>query len=431
MRINRTKIIIPVLALVLMVAGTAFGQGAPRPGALVASGPRTVGANPLAPAGIFPLWYMDSFGVALEACLDGSPFCLGSTPADLTDPAGVGEAFYWMASADLGPAPSLFEMALEMAFVGAIGNPDPLLGGPQVFNRLRVRMFGLLAGGDHTISHPFGELVVPTIPGRTPGTFDINFTDDFGGGFVGEQSFAAVLQSPYAGPFLASVSIPPPPGYIGSAAPSTVTGGTVRNDVSIAGPGVNDTNDHFTVIGKFTTNGGLTGPKATFSRTALDPGKKIVTVKAKSVGNQLIKARFGPNPIPKPKFRQTLLPGAIKAAGVVYSATATFGANAVITPIQVKNRSSIPPTIVSIPNIVDKVTITSATRTTGAGATLTVNATSTDELAALLVVDAPTGTPIGTGAVNTPLPITGIPPLTVRVESSSGGTKTATVVVTP
>lgn len=400
------------LVLTFIVTGTASGQ---------ATGPGLLQAGPIAtgPLKLFPAWYMDKTGVALEACVDGTPLCINSTLAQLRRPAapGGGEAFYWMAVADLPTLSvrSFVELALEITFL----NPVVNRANAMIFNRLRVRIDGFtppVADGNFTIVHPFGSQVIPVAAGAT----EINFTTDLPGS-AGLASFAGVLAAPNIGPFLAQIN--PPPGYIGSPdVPSAVTGGINGNVVTVLdtlGAQI-ATTDQFTVLGKLATNGGLSQARANYTRTA--DGTFTVNAVARSIGNQRIVANIGAtNPL-----RLVLAPVAGQIGS--YTGTATLGRAKRISPLKLVNTSDRRRPSVMLNPVPDLVTITNATWANGF---LTVQADSGDlkrPRPMLRLIDPATGALLKTqrGSLNASIRAP-FKPARVRVVSSAKGRATANV----
>jgi hypothetical protein len=183
----------------------------------------------------FPLWYQDSNGLALMIGLDGD----GQNGLSVYDPVdpnnpfsvqiGFGpEAFYWTADAviDLpGGGRAILVLALEAAFAVE----EPVDGDQFPFARVRVRIDTPVAG-TYTVTHPYGTLVFNNVPADDRG---INYTSDIGGI---TPDFARALTGAI-GPFLVAVNPPPPVGYVGDPQIlQTVTGSpTGRNFFRVEG----------------------------------------------------------------------------------------------------------------------------------------------------------------------------------------------------
>lgn len=114
----------------------------------------------------FPLWYMDSKSLMLQACLDNPDFCLQELeepPANGEEPVLEGlEFIYWAAetqivypqvpgSSDAGRARFIFALEAFAEVDPDIG-PDPTVG---VFNAAIIRLRGLQPLASYTIFHPF------------------------------------------------------------------------------------------------------------------------------------------------------------------------------------------------------------------------------------------------------------------------------------
>src|SRR5690348_6218609 len=143
----------------------------------------------------FPVWYQDSTGLVLDACLpnaqelaDGT--CL-VTPDQLANPASPisfpgnfpDEFFYWNGTSTLtvNGGRAVLVMALEGAFLNG-----PVAAGDQmVFARHRLVIDIPAPGGTYTVTTPFGVQVFPDL---SPGKRAVFFTNDVGltaGGFSG------------------------------------------------------------------------------------------------------------------------------------------------------------------------------------------------------------------------------------------------------
>src|SRR3569832_895864 len=87
------------LVTFLTTALTVVGAGAAS-----AALPAT-GVGPIDPASHIPTYYQDTNGLALEMCQDGLPNCLAGPELmqDVHAAGGDAEAFYFHASAELGP----------------------------------------------------------------------------------------------------------------------------------------------------------------------------------------------------------------------------------------------------------------------------------------------------------------------------------------
>jgi hypothetical protein len=415
---TRSMILLASLMLALFLSPQAHGQ-AVRGEGLLEAGPLPQGAAP--PVSLFPSWFMDKTGLALEPCLDGPPLCLSSL-ADFSNPA-IGEAFYWSASTDLGPvqgATGFVELALEAAFL----NPAQIRANAMVFNRLRIRLDNLPAVGDYTIQHPFGQVTIAAVQDPDPRKgININSTTDLPGS-AGPRSYRQVLNARNIGPFLRQVNSPP--GFLGTpniARP--VTGGINGNAVIVTGPGgFTMSSNLFAVEGKMATNGGLSRVRASYSREA--DGSGLLHVSASSIGFQAIFA-----------IRRPLPNVRLKAFGGQrvgdYAANIPFTANQPFEPLIVRNRTDASNPSRTFTTVPDLVTISRATFTPGAAGqpgTLIVRAFTSDNLAPrprLQLMDQG-GNVLQTrrGVINFTAQ-TIIKPARVQVTSSAGGNKFAEV----
>jgi len=372
------------------------------------------------PGGLFPSWYMDRSGVALEACLDG-PRCTPD-PIDPANPVSVAvgfgaEAFYWVADAEF-PASSLrvaqVLFALELAWAAEV----PAIGDAMVFSRIRIRLFGLPSAGPWTVTHPYGQHEFTADPDPTGG-FRVNFTDDVG---IVAGQFGQAMTALHTGPFLRQVNAPA--GFLGNAVTSgLVTGGPNGNSATVSGPGLVLTTRRFIIQGKLATNGGIQGARATYSRNP--DGTGFVNARASSIGVQRIVADVG-------AARQRLIPIAGRVG--VYSASIPFLATDVFAPVTIRNLTDASRPFRTIATVPDVVTIESATFD---GTTLVVSASSSDLLPRAQGgprLDVFSG-PQLLGRLNargiSRLP-TIVSPLRVVVRSSAGGTASARVIfITP
>ena len=412
-----------ILATVVMVGG-----GTP---AAYAQGQGLAAVGPVDPANGFPQFYQDRPGQKLAPCLVTSaadPCALAGTipnpAAPIAFPANFpGEFFYWNATAVIRQGN--FRATVTMALEGAFGGPTgAVVNGQQiVFARFRFRTVGgtLTPGATYTLTYPFG---VKTFVAAADGT--INFTDDQGCTVAPPAcDFGVVLPSTNVGPFLKwdATAPAPPAGFIGDGqTPHKITGSPFGNNLArLDGPNAGGRNrntiqtDLFTVIGRTSTAASptpLTVDRTSFSRTAA-AGTEIDLL-AHTVGNgTLIATGTG---IPNTTLTND-------------PATGRAGARIVLAP-----GAAVPPTIrytASSPGstataidspLTDEVTVASTTYSQATG-TLTVNATSSDQVGApTLTAAGSPSEPLGTltgGTLTAPLVA---PPFQVNVTSSAGGT---------
>lgn len=237
-------------------------------------GGRLVAAGAPDPYHGFPAWYQDSNGVAVDLM----PFYQGQAPFNngqvlVPDPMSISapptpgntfseiigfddEAFWWAAdtSVDMGAFGSgLLTLALEAAFMG---DASAVMGNQFAFGRIRTR-FDVPVDGTYTVTHPFGEIVLPDLVAG-----DRLFYSNDNGDLYPYLNGRLLSTNP-VGPFLVATNAPA--GYLGDPAlPSTVTGSPVgpdRNYFSIRGPfngpgtDVEFRTDLFTVVGRrYTTD---------------------------------------------------------------------------------------------------------------------------------------------------------------------------------
>jgi hypothetical protein len=245
--------------------------------------------GPIDPVTGFPAFYTDTLGLSLGQCLDGAPNCLPLDGINPTIPLAIPgnfppEFFYFIAGpqfVDPGANVTVVEFALEGAFATA-NPPGAVVDGEQsVFQRKRYRLTGLTPPpGQVTIDHPWGTdvLDITADPGN-PGFGEVNVTIDVGGA-VG-LDFQTAVTANSIGPFLTAVAPAPPVGFIGTCAGSqTVTGGPVRNDITITGGGLNLTTDLWDLCGKVFAEPPPQQTGATFSRDNLGAGTVDVTAVA-------------------------------------------------------------------------------------------------------------------------------------------------------
>ena len=171
----------------------------------------------------FPSYYEDASGLQVGLCIE-DPQCPASPPAsDFKAPDG--EAFYQLANATVN-GPGSASVTVDFNVEGAF-----LDNTPQAFGRIQFTATGLVPGATYTVDHPYGTS---------------HFTVDGNGGLIGgararqreetDGTFGGTLASPI-GPFLRSTSAPA--GYLGNGVtPTTVTGGAVRNTLTVTGPGL-------------------------------------------------------------------------------------------------------------------------------------------------------------------------------------------------
>jgi len=180
----------------------------------------------------FPAYYVDEAGRAVQICDDGSAVCLGARRRDLRPPDG--EALYWSAVTTMRTrrGPLEVEFALEAAFEG---------NRPVVFRRVRIRGH-LGRRGTYVLHHPYGNLRFAAI---TPSEQrNVNVTHD------NRCSIRGGRCAPRMTRWLRSTSRRGH--YLGRTRRTRVTGGTLRNSISVEAPNgrIIGRKARFRVIGK-------------------------------------------------------------------------------------------------------------------------------------------------------------------------------------
>lgn len=212
--------------------------------------------GPRDPETMFPTWFKDANGTALELVTDADP----RAPArgELEQPASPvkfpdnfpDEAFYFYAEARLqvggagvvGRARVI--MALEAAFVG---DGTPRKGRGVVFSRLRVRIDDVIPGAEYVVRHPYGETKVLTADERGR----VAYTCDLG---IAEENPERVRDTGEIAPFLVWAS-GAPAGYIGDGVtPHPVVNGPFGNRVVIKGPRIDEGSADRSDPGEVTTD---------------------------------------------------------------------------------------------------------------------------------------------------------------------------------
>jgi hypothetical protein len=408
---------------VVVLAMLAGGLGlASHPG-----GSHLVEVGPVHPAHGFPTWYKDANGLSVELCLEArNPLC-GFAPGDvpnpdapLTVPGNFPDEAFWMSATATMDTRGGGRATLTLALEAAFGNGPVAVGDQISFGRVRIRVDNLQPGATYRVIHPYGVDVFTGVEGGTRG---INFTEDIGSG-----DFADALES-RVGPFLTWA--PPssaPPGFLGDPnVPHVITGSPFGTNVfRIEGPDIGAPGspflcnppatdciqtDLFSLLGKKATIAGVGTLRATYSRTAAGGALDVF---AFSQPAQSLQVR-------SPGFSTTPLEGTPDGR---YFARVSLGSGPLPPSITLANVSDEPDTVVSL-QPVDVVSLTRAEydRTTQE---LRISARSSDE------VGAPVLTAEGWGVLTDgTLVRTGVrvPPPSVTVRSSQGGSATLLVTV--
>jgi hypothetical protein len=394
----------------------------------------------------FPTWYRDATARALEPCISqtllpsGNPACVlpplepGWIPGNpVVFPTNYPfEAFYFIAdAADTGAAAG-FALVYRAALESTFGTTAPAAGGQVTFTRIRIRIDAPVAG-TYTVTHPFG---VETFSVTTPGVKAVNMTRD-----LGITPFPTGALTGDLGPWLTRVGYPQTvigltgsETYIGDyGVIGPVTGSpTGNNFVRVVGPAGANLNgagsntvtiSNFAVAGKVFTGqipSPMTIDRATYARDAISSQVDVFATALPAA----IPAISGTGILTTNLTQDALVPGKF----FTHLATATLP-----SALNITNSLDIPPILHPV-TLVDEVNITQAFYNTVTKA-LTIKAASRDKLAPLPILTVPALAVPNTliaGTLTKTLPVNTIPPLTVTVNSSSGGSVTAPVsIVTP
>ena len=392
--------------------------------------------------GNFPRWYQDTHGKALELCLSKAvspdPAAAGALlcvllPGPAFDPAlaivfptNFPDESFWFVADGLLNAPAAGVNLRYVAAVEAAFASGDVVDGQQV-SFARIRFFAdVPVPGTYTVTHPYGVEVfeVPAIgAGR-----EIQFTRDVGIGGAGD--FTGALKGDI-GPFLVRAAGPITVGtetFIGDPnVLQTVTGSPFgTNFLRIQGPGgIDVSTDQFTVAGKLFTAAILPTPlvvdRSTYGRNAVQTQIDVFALSPPPAT-----VSFDDSTTPTPVNTPMNGDAAGKFYGQALVPPAALGAVTV-------NAANAGNTTVTVPsNVTDVVSITRADYSLGTS-TLTIVASSSDEtVLPTLTAGAfgALGSPVGSTQTLTVSGLT-IPPATVTVTSSAGGTDTEEVVVLP
>lgn len=403
--------------------------------AVVTTGTRSgslVQVGPISDHG-FPTWYRDSNGLRLEACWDfGDPLCAPladevpnpEEPVSFPDNFPV-EHFYSMAAASVGAGVAgTVDVVMNLEAAWAV---EEVRDGDQiVFGRVRIRARDA-ADGTYRIVHPYG-----TDEFTAAGGEGIDMTDDIG---IAPGAFGGALQS-RIGPFLVwdtfgAATGAPPAGYIGDpGVEHRIKGSPYGQDyveVQRLDPASGSfqpigRTDLFAVQGRLAVNDGVDVQQATYRKVN---GTTVVEVFATSEAGESIKMvapGLGYRSITLEEDAYEVATSATSSHlegryygrfGLKSGVEVTGGADA--TKIVIQNAGDVPVTSKTIA-LSDVVTVSRATYD---GATLVVEAASSDPAAGLTVsgfgpVTAGTGSFTGVDA----------PPHVITVTSSEGGSAT-------
>ena len=410
--------------------------------------------------GGFAAWYQDSHGRVLDLCLTnavssrvaGTPaapsyMCtLLPTPGVFDDTQAINfpsnfpdEAFWFTADAAIVDAARGIDLSYGTAIEAAFAAEEPVDGDQVSFARVRIRV-DVTAPGTYVITHPYGvEVFDVPVAGRRA----INMTRDIGIG--APQTYTGALKGD-VGPFLRSVNGPytetnPQTGaserFIGDPnLEEAVTGSPFNtNYVRIEGPnGIDLRTTVFAVSGKLSSVNRptpLIPQRSTYSRR---------TVSGNPVAQQDVFVLAPPQPATVTLTSQSPSLALTEAdhTGAWYVQSALNPTLPSLLTVVADNQPAIPastPTTASLP-LTDLVSIERAEYSLGSGQ-LTVVASTSDEITPpTLTARTGHGAVIGTlgneGAQKTlTTGLSPIPPATVTVTSSNGGSDSEEVVILP
>jgi hypothetical protein len=409
----------------LLVAAALLAAAVPAHAVLQDHGPASAAA-----AG-FPAWYRAVDGTVVEPCLaqtpspnaaaGGAPMCFPLAPDPLGFAGNIGPEVFYADANNITTGPSFtarYTAALEAAYLSG----SPQKGQEILFARIRI-VISATRAGTYVVTHPYGVEVFPNVE---PGARAVFFTEDVLP-IVG--NFDAALAG-RIGPFLQWDVLNPgetltvgaeqylgDPNYAHTVTGSPFGTNLVRVQVLDAAGAVVETseNGQFNIVGKRYTTPiptPLRVARATYSRDAVVTSIDVQA--SASAAQNLVATGAG-----MPSMQ-------LKADGTRYMAHAQIPSN-VIPPGQITVTNLTDPTLNSASTgVSDEVTISLATFDPSTNV-LTVAASSSDQLAppGLDVVGFVPGTMSG-GLFTTQL-LSGVPPLTVSVVSSAGGTATLPV----
>jgi hypothetical protein len=281
---RRRALVAGIVAIALMASGGLVAMAVTIP---PANSGGIVEVGPISGENGFPVWYKDSTGTRLEACLDAADPLCGFAAGDIPDetkpisfPDNFPDEFFYQSADSVqdiagGLGRASVVMSLEGAFANQIQDGDQM-----VFARIRIRLSALQAGATYRITHPFG---VDEEVAEADGT--VNFTEDIG---VSPGAFTGALEG-RLGPFLRwdpAVAPAAPVGNLGDPALEHPVVGSPfgTNFVRVQGPGLavlgNQTNtcspattdciqsNLFAITGKKATKVGFDIQRNVYTRSA-------------------------------------------------------------------------------------------------------------------------------------------------------------------
>jgi hypothetical protein len=415
---RRRRIVLVTVALVML-----FGSAVASHAGLNAVDPGNPPGTYTAAFGNYPVWYQDTNGRALQLCLTESlclPPVLPNPDAPMAFPGNWPDELFWF-TGDAAIVSAGLDLRYISAIEAAFGAAGGVADGEQIsFARIRF-VADVPTAGTYTITHPYGVHVFEVTAvddGR-----EIFFTEDIGIGGPGE--FTGALKG-HVGPFLVRVDAQGNPSLVVAAdgtfigdpnVTQRVTGSPFgTNFLRIQGPGIDLTTDQFFVSGLVYQNA-LPSPlivdRTTYTRTATVTQLEVFATSAPT-GT----VSFTPP--------QTTMVG--DAVGRFFGVAAEVPASVDVTANNPSLNNS--PTLKTDNAVVDVVTITRVEYSAGS---LIIEASSSDESLPLptLRFGASVLAPTGIGATQSVTVTLAIPPATVTVSSSAGGSDTEDVVVLP
>ncbi|MEN8640162.1 hypothetical protein [Pseudomonas sichuanensis] len=412
------------------------------------------GPYPPAPASGFPAWYQDSHGRTLDLCLTkavssrvagapGAPayMCtLLPTPGVFDDTQPIvfptnfpDEAFWFTADAAIVDAARGINLSFGTAIEAAFAAEEPKAGDQVSFARVRIRV-DVPVAGTYTVTHPYGVEVFDVPAG---GRRAINMTRDIG--IAGAGDFSGALKGD-VGPFLRSVNGPYTEGnerFIGDPnLDEPVTGSPFNtNFVRIEGPnGIDLRTTVFSVSGKLSEVNRptpLIPQRSTYSRHTENGNLRAQQ-------DVFVMAPPAPATVTLSSQTPALALGEANGTGSWYAQSVLNPALPLTLQVTADNSLAIAtstPTTTPMP-LTDLVVISRAEYSLGSGQ-LTLVASSSDETSPpALTARTGNGTLIGNlsgnGAVKAlTTGLSPIPPATVQVSSSNGGSDSEPVVLVP
>lgn len=446
---KKFRFVLAVALVLLLMAPPAF------------AGLAAVG--PVNPNNGFPQWYKDTNGAS--AWLTTPPFGNLVTPPtmiylvpDLANTFSVQigfdqEAFYYICRADTKSLTSplgkvLYQMGLEAGFANLVTTN----GQQAVFSRLRVTFPGVKTAGTYTVRHPWGtESIVVTasditnkrglkftrdIPIASPLNFTGALTGDVGP-FVKQNAPAPAITIGTPAPFNTQWQTDPlGKGWLGDGVtPATIVGSPVGfNQVTITGPtgsdiggvGINTIGTNLFVVAAWDNPAALTAtsltvPRVSYARTSLGTNVDVFAVSTLGATLNI----FSPS-TSTTAIVPSMTAGTGLLAGMFFEEYPSAGPPAAVK-VTATAVGAAPTSL--IVNCTDVVIITAATWSKSTQH-LVITASSSDKvlLPPLSVTSPPLGAIPAAGTLDIGC---AIPPATVTVNSTKGGSCTELVQIIP